>query len=297
MTGFFDLPGWALPLARRVLYFWVRPTVFPENPQELGLDPAKPVCYVLQDHHLSNLLVLFKESQSAGLPPAIAPIAHRQQVVSALVFFPQPQALLSATARQRYAPSTLMTALMREALADPELDVQIVPVVILWGRSPDKQESILKALFSETWRQPGPLRRFLTILLHGRNVLVRFNPPIALSSISAKASTRSRRCASSRACCACIFAGSARWPSVPTSRTATRRSKRCLPRRRCAQAIAERSGKARHPAGRAQSSGRAALRSRSLPTIRTAPCARSNCFSPGCGRAFTTASKRTTSTS
>ena len=74
MTGFFDLPGWALPLARRVLYFWVRPTVFPENPQELGLDPAKPVCYVLQDHHLSNLLVLFKESQSAGLPPAIAPI-------------------------------------------------------------------------------------------------------------------------------------------------------------------------------------------------------------------------------
>ena len=184
MTGFFDLPGWALPLARRVLYFWVRPTVFPENPQELGLDPAKPVCYVLQDHHLSNLLVLFKESQSAGLPPAIAPLRIGSKLFPHAAFFLNRKHSLSATARQRYAHSTLMTALMREALANPELDVQIVPVVILWGRSPDKQESILKALFSETWRQPGPLRRFLTILLHGRNVLVRFNTPIALSSIS-----------------------------------------------------------------------------------------------------------------
>ena len=184
MTGFFDLPGWALPLARRVLYFWVRPTVFPENPQELGLDPAKPVCYVLQDHHLSNLLVLFKESRSAGLPPAIAPLRIGSKLFPHAAFFLNRKHSLSATARERYAHSTLMTALMHEALGNPELDMQIVPVVILWGRSPDKQDSILKALFSETWRQPGPLRRFLTILLHGRNVLVRFNTPIALSSIS-----------------------------------------------------------------------------------------------------------------
>ena len=115
MTGFFDLPGWALPLARRVLYFWVRPTVFPENPQELGLDPAKPVCYVLQDHHLSNLLVLFKESQSAGLPSAMAPIRVGSKSFPHSAFFLNRKHSLSATARQRYAPSTLMTALMREA--------------------------------------------------------------------------------------------------------------------------------------------------------------------------------------
>ena len=184
MTGFFDLPGWALPLARRVLYLWVRTTVFPENPQELGLDPDKPVCYVLQDHHLSNLLVLFEESQRSGLPSAVAPIKLGAKQFPHSAFFLNRKHSLSATARQRYAHSTLMTALMRDALTNPDLDVQIVPVVVLWGRSPDKQESILKALFSETWRQPGPLRRFLTILLHGRNVLVRFNTPIALSSIS-----------------------------------------------------------------------------------------------------------------
>ncbi len=184
MTGFFDVPGWALPLARRVLYFWLRTTVFPEHPQELGLDPSKPVCYVLQDHHLSNLLVLFEESQRAGLPSAEARVKLGTGNFSHSAFFLNRKHSLNATARERYAHSALMTALVREALPATGLDVQIVPVVILWGRSPDKQESILKALFSETWRQPGPLRRLLTILLHGRNVLVRFNAPISLRSLS-----------------------------------------------------------------------------------------------------------------
>jgi glycerol-3-phosphate O-acyltransferase len=184
MSSLFDMPGWALPLARRVLYFWVRTTVFPEHPKELGLDPGKPVCYVLQHHHLSNLLVLFQESQLAGLPSAEARIKLNAVNFRHSAFFLNRKHSLNATARERYAHSSLMTALVHEALAANGLDVQIVPVVILWGRRPDKQESILKALFAETWRQPGALRRLLTIMLHGRNVLVRFNAPISLRAFS-----------------------------------------------------------------------------------------------------------------
>ncbi len=184
MAGFLEMPGWALPLARRMLYFWVRTTVFPEHPQELGLDPSKPVCYVLQDHHLSNLLVLFQEAQLAGLPSAEAPLRLGARNFPHAAFFLNRKHALTATARERYAHSRMMTALLHEALAENGSDIQIVPVVILWGRRPDKQESIIKALFSETWRQPGPLRRLLTILLHGRNVLVRFNAPSFLRALS-----------------------------------------------------------------------------------------------------------------
>lgn len=180
MSGFLEMPGWALQLARRVLYCWVRTTVFPEHPQQLGLDRTRPVCYVLQDHHLSNLLVLFRETQAAGLPPAEAGFRIGDQRFPHAVFSLNRRHSLMAKARQRYAHSRLMGALVHDALNSGRLDVQIVPVVILWGRSPDKQDSILKALFSENWRQPGPLRRLLTILLHGRNVLVRFNTPISL---------------------------------------------------------------------------------------------------------------------
>ncbi|MBI4996531.1 MAG: glycerol-3-phosphate 1-O-acyltransferase PlsB [Rhodocyclales bacterium] len=69
---------------------------------------------------------------------------------------------------------------MRES---PREDVQLVPVTILWGRAPQQQDSILKALFAESWRPPGHLRQLMAILLHGRQVLVHFGAPMSLGEL------------------------------------------------------------------------------------------------------------------
>ena len=53
----FDLTGWMLGVLRRILYLGTRTQVFPESPEALGLKPDLPVCYVLDERHLSNLLV------------------------------------------------------------------------------------------------------------------------------------------------------------------------------------------------------------------------------------------------
>ncbi|MEF8753596.1 MAG: glycerol-3-phosphate 1-O-acyltransferase PlsB [Accumulibacter sp.] len=180
MDKAFKLSHWFLPLARRVLYAWVRTTVFPESPQELQLDPARPVCYVLQDRHLSNLLLLLEESRRAGLPRADSPLLLGKQRWPRSFFFLNRDRSLAGRARNGNSHSALLAGLMHQAVADPQMDVQLVPVVILWGRSPDKQDSVLKALFSETWRPPGAWRQLAAILLHGRSVLVRYNPPISL---------------------------------------------------------------------------------------------------------------------
>ncbi len=183
VVDFFKLSDWFIRLARRLLYLWVRTSVFPENPSELGLDPAKPVCYVLQDRHLSNLLVLFEESRRTGLPRAEATITLGRQVLPRSFFFLNRDRSLAGRARDGSSYSLLLARLISQAIADPLIDVQLVPVVILWGRSPDKQDSVLKALFSETWRPPGAWRQLLAILLHGRNVLVRYNAAISLRDL------------------------------------------------------------------------------------------------------------------
>ncbi|MBK7952977.1 MAG: glycerol-3-phosphate 1-O-acyltransferase PlsB [Candidatus Accumulibacter sp.] len=183
MAEGFKLSNWFIPLARRLLYVWVRTAVFPENPQDLHLDPAKPVCYVLQDKHLSNLLVLFEESRRAGLPRAEAAIVLGKRRLPRSFFFLNRDRSLAGRARDGSSYSSLLASLIGQAVADPTLDVQLIPVVILWGRSPDKQDSVLKALFSETWRAIGAWRQLLAILLHGRNVLVRYNPPISLRNL------------------------------------------------------------------------------------------------------------------
>jgi glycerol-3-phosphate O-acyltransferase len=183
VTGAAKLSDWFLPLARRLLYFWVRSSVFPEKAQELRLDPGKPVCYVLQDRHLSNLLVLVEESRRVGLPRAEAPLDIAGQRQARSFFFVNRDRSPAGRAREQSDHSPLLADLIRATIADPRLDVQLLPVVILWGRSPGKQDSILKALFSETWRPPGAWRQLLAIVLHGRQVLVRYNPPISLSGL------------------------------------------------------------------------------------------------------------------
>ena len=70
----FDFMGLALALMRRVLYLGTRTQVFPDNPEELELKPDIPVCYVLDERHLSNLLVVDHECGQIGLPRAMHPM-------------------------------------------------------------------------------------------------------------------------------------------------------------------------------------------------------------------------------
>jgi glycerol-3-phosphate O-acyltransferase len=180
-----DLSGLTLALLRRLLYLWVRPAVLPENPAELGLDPARPVCYVLDERYLSNLLVLIAETRRAGLPRPRGPLALGALKAKRSFFFLERARRLVATAKERHGHSPLLVDMLRAALADPACDVQIVPVTLLWGRAPDKQDTILKALFAETWRAPGRLRQFFAVLLHGRQALLRFGAPLSLRQLLA----------------------------------------------------------------------------------------------------------------
>ncbi|HZV54679.1 MAG TPA: glycerol-3-phosphate 1-O-acyltransferase PlsB [Rhodocyclaceae bacterium] len=190
-----DYFGWLASLARRLLYAWIRTRVFPDSPAELALDPGRPVCYVLQDRRLSNVLVLIEETLRAGLPSARAPLAigpSGRGKAPRSFFCLNRTASLAAPARDRYGHSTLLVHMVQAAMADASFDVQLVPVTILWGRSPRSQDSVLKALFSETWGPTGHFRQLLAILVHGRDTLVRFNAPLSLRELLSEGLDESR---------------------------------------------------------------------------------------------------------
>src|SRR5690606_8728674 len=73
--------------------------------------------------------------------------------------------------------------LVSAAVADPQLQVDLAPVTILWGRAPDKADSWLRMVLSENWERAGRLRRMLSVLVNGRNLFVQFGEPIALRSL------------------------------------------------------------------------------------------------------------------
>ncbi|MCX7891279.1 MAG: glycerol-3-phosphate 1-O-acyltransferase PlsB, partial [Burkholderiales bacterium] len=165
-------------LLRRLLYLFVRAQVTPERIADLGIDPARPVCYVLQDRHLSSVLVLDREAERLGLPSPVAPLGPQfpgeKHSVFSVVLNPNP--LSPRTAE----PSAVLARLIRTVIRDPAADVRLVPVTVLWSRAPGSQDTLLKALFADAWASVGAIRQLFIILVNGRQTRVGFAEPISL---------------------------------------------------------------------------------------------------------------------
>ncbi len=172
-------------LLRRLLYLVIRTKVSPERRDALGIDPRRPVCYVLEDRHLSSLLVLAEETARMGLPSPLKPLgpafAGVDRAVFSVILNRNP---LSARTAE---PSAALEQMSVALLQDPRLDVQLVPVTVLWGRKPESQDSLIQALFADAWASVGPLRQLLIILIHGRQTRVSFDANISLARVLAGA--------------------------------------------------------------------------------------------------------------
>ena len=182
MRFFLGLRSLILTLFRKILFLWVRTDVSGNSVEALGVDPEKPVCYVLQYSSLSSRLVLEQEVLRAGLPGAESSLPVKNGPNHSFFFLYRRIGGLFRR-RQTPVPTGEFRALVRHGLEHPEQDVQIVPVSLFWGRSPDKEKSLVKLLLSDTWSVAGRLQKFLIIIVHGRSTYVQFNQPLSLKQV------------------------------------------------------------------------------------------------------------------
>ncbi|MBJ7277030.1 glycerol-3-phosphate 1-O-acyltransferase PlsB [Marinobacter salarius] len=182
MRFFLGLRSLILTLFRKILFLWVRTDVSGNSVEALGVDPEKPVCYVLQYSSLSSRLVLEQEVLRAGLPGAESSLPVKNGPNHSFFFLYRRIGGLFRR-RQTPVPTGEFRALVRHGLEHPEQDVQIVPVSLFWGRSPDKEKSLVKLLLSDTWSVAGRLQKFLIIMVHGRSTYVQFNQPLSLKQV------------------------------------------------------------------------------------------------------------------
>ena len=88
--------------------------------------------------------------------------------------------------RRRPVPrdvAQLMPLLQRDSVMGGGEDVYFVPIAVFWGRAPLRDNSWIKVLLSEDWAVAGRLRRFFTVLVHGRDVLVKLGEPISVAEL------------------------------------------------------------------------------------------------------------------
>jgi len=175
-----------LTFLRKILFLWVRTDVSGNTLETLDLTPEKPVCYVLQFRSLSSRLVLEQEVIRAQLPGAHDTLPVDNGPSHSFFFLYKRIGGLFRGRRQKLVATSEFTELVQFGLENPDQDVQIVPVSMLWGRAPDKEKSVVKLLLSDTWSVAGRLQKFLIILLHGRNTYVQFGQPLRLQETLAE---------------------------------------------------------------------------------------------------------------
>ena len=173
----------ALLLTRKLLFLWVRTRTLEAQLQRLAALGGQPVCYVLEHPGMADLAVLEQECIRRGLPrPGAGMMLSGQREWRAVAYLRRPRR------RRKGRPGRLER--LAEAVQSGRVpEVVIVPVSVFWGRSPDKEGSFFKLLFSEDWGLVGRLRKLFVIIFHGRNVLVQFSEPVLLSRLVAEGPT------------------------------------------------------------------------------------------------------------
>jgi glycerol-3-phosphate O-acyltransferase len=168
-------------LMRRLLYIWARSERIGKTGIEHQLDGKSPVIYVLPYRSVSDLLVLDRECTRAGLPRPVRAPAEPLPEQEAFVYLSKQRTFI-ARPDPREQPPRLMRALA--SVEDFHRgDVQLVPVSVFWGQSPDVESSPIKLLFAYNWDMGGRLRKLFAILLHGRKIRVRFGKPLSLREL------------------------------------------------------------------------------------------------------------------
>ncbi|MCE1271060.1 MAG: glycerol-3-phosphate 1-O-acyltransferase PlsB [Acinetobacter sp.] len=173
-------------LSSKLLDLVVTPHVLGEVPTESTTteqntpDSNKVICYVLQNYSRSNALVVDGETRRLHLKPALDVMSFgTYHEKNSVLFLHQNENNFFNT--QTYPPRLLQ---LIEALEqNQEVDVQLVPVTVLWGRSPDKEDSWFKLLFSDTWATPGTVKQLMNIGLHGRDSYLEFHEPQSLREL------------------------------------------------------------------------------------------------------------------
>ncbi len=141
-----------------------------------------PVCYVIQDDSTSNKVLIDNETEKRQLSSAFAPLSLGE--------YQEDDSFLTLEASKKNASSFYPDKLIRLVeylLKHPENDVLLVPVTVLWGRSPENEDSWYKALMADAWTKPTGIKQALNITLYGRENYIEFHQPVSLRGLIQKA--------------------------------------------------------------------------------------------------------------
>ncbi len=177
MSAFSPFERLLLPLVRRFVALWVRPSVLPDDAAG-SFTSGRTVVYALEKRSLIDVAVLEYVCRGRNLPTPLADPDGSGPLKIGLVFLER-RAGLFRTRVDRRTPEALRE-LAAVASRDIAFEADIVPVSLFWGRAPGREREWFRLLVAEGWDIGGRFRKVLSLLVNGRNLMLLFGDPLPL---------------------------------------------------------------------------------------------------------------------
>ncbi len=144
-------------------------------PKEYSVNAEKPIIYMLPFSSDVDLITLQKNCARIGLPDPYDPVVIDDVSYSRVIFIHSKPSVFPRKSLLHSDAVAHLTDLLELHKTKPELDIQVIPVAILWGRKPGKENQANPML-----HPMSNLKKCKTILKYGRDCIVRFSPILSL---------------------------------------------------------------------------------------------------------------------
>ena len=140
--------------------------------------------YVLKEYSRSNSILIDLETKQYNLPPALANVVDSEHGINentAMIFLHHYKTEKHPSSHEVFSPRLLR--LIEAVQQYPNLTIDLIPVTILWGRAPEKEDSLFNLLTADEWQVPSISKQLFNIGVKGRDTYVQFHSPKELNSI------------------------------------------------------------------------------------------------------------------
>lgn len=184
-----SMSGWRklyYKLLNLPLSFLVKSKAIPADPvSEHGLDPTRPIMYVLPYDSKADLLTLRAQCIKHDLPDPLSPLEIDGTLLPRHVFIHDGPRVFPY-----FVPSVESVKIFHDYLDlhrnNPDLDIQMLPVTVMFGRAPGRE---VQGEDTPHLRVLNGVQKFFAVVWHGRDSFVRFSPTVSLRRMATEHGT------------------------------------------------------------------------------------------------------------
>ncbi|TNF89836.1 MAG: glycerol-3-phosphate 1-O-acyltransferase PlsB [Gammaproteobacteria bacterium] len=176
-------------ISRRIIGWLVKPQLAGTEaelqlsaPEGASAPDTNKFIYVMDARSLSDLIVVDLVCERLEMPGPLEPIEYSGHTEERRFFF------LSRSAGGWFRKDTMQTYSERMirvlANADENCEASLLPVAVFWGRAPQKEGSIWRAMMSENWAVTSRLKRMASLIFSRKFIVVSYGTPIPLKELA-----------------------------------------------------------------------------------------------------------------